>query len=264
MIVYVPEGGRFLDCTQKSSDFRGAPGGLGGFQALVLDDDRSRLVALPKAGESQLSITREAETAGENGVQVRETVEITGEYAAGMRSFLRDTEPTHRREMLQQYLKGHEPALEIRTAEFEQLDEPARPLRIKLEATVPRKTRLIGERLLLDVPILWEEGPLTASAIERRTTPFRVESAVRIQTTTRLKVPAGWRYTASAPVETKREFVQGGVKAQLKEGVIQFEGNVLIRAGIFPADKYAAFVKEMGECKTMVGPELLLEKEAGR
>lgn len=264
MIVYVPKVSRFLDCTSKSSDLQGPPLGLGGCQALLLDAEYPALLAVPKPKESTVVIAQEAETSGENSVQISETVEIDGDFAAGMRSFLRDAQPAHRREMLQQYLQGFEPGLDLRTVEFERLEACESSLRIKMEALVPRKTRLIGGRLLLDIPSPWEQGFITASPVDKRTTPFRVVTPVKVEISTKLKLPSGWHYTAGAVVDKKREFVGCSMRCKVVDSAVQIQRTLHLQAGHFPAGKYADMVRELAECKSIMGAELLLEKAGAR
>ena len=133
----------------------------------------------------------------------------------------------------------------------------------KLETVVPRKSRSVGDRLLVDLPATWESSNIVAAPLAHRLTPFTGDG-VQIHTTTRFKVPAGWAVPEQAEVKWRRDFGQGLSHAKLEDGKWIFESTLTVPSATYPATRYVDYVHEMQDWTTFLGPELSLEKTSAR
>ena len=160
-IVFVPSlrGGAFIDCTDKNSDLaRGVPVGLAGKDALILDDAEPRLATIPDypAGSSTVSSTRRVDILDDADVSVREELQLNGPLASGLRRFLRATDTTNRKEMVQQQLAAGTPEVEVHRLDFDNLEEPGIPLVIHATYVVKGRFRRVGNQIIGQLPAVWE------------------------------------------------------------------------------------------------------------
>jgi transglutaminase-like putative cysteine protease len=201
MIVFVSgyKGGHFFDLTDKNHDVAALPPlGLGGRTALLLDPARPRLVPLPEYPDdsSRIRSERTIEPAGRNLV-VEEVLTFEGYYGAWLRSALKAGDAAERRERVQRYLEsGGRVLLEELSAE--NLTEPKNPFVLRVRYRMEGALHEADEKLIGNVPAIWERTMLEIVSTEARRTPYRVEYPLVFESEIEIEAPAGYRI-ASKP-----------------------------------------------------------------
>jgi tetratricopeptide (TPR) repeat protein/transglutaminase-like putative cysteine protease len=201
MIVYAGgyKGGHFFDLTDKNHDVSALPPlGLGGRTALLLDPERSRLVPIPDYPDdsSRIRSERTIEPSGRNLV-VDEVLTFEGYYGAWLRSALKPGDALERRERVQRYLESGGRAL-LEELSAENLNEPRNPLVLRVRYRMEGALHEADEKLIGNVPAIWERTLLEIVSTETRRTPYRVEYPLLFESEIRVEAPAGYRI-ASKP-----------------------------------------------------------------
>src|SRR5438046_10669258 len=103
MIVYIPETGRFVDCTDKGADAAHAiPIGLAGRDGLILEATSPHFETIPSYPEnaSGIEVQRNLRLVDMADVVAEETLTLTGVHAAYVRNLLLQLPPTSRPTMV--------------------------------------------------------------------------------------------------------------------------------------------------------------------
>lgn len=193
MVVYVPDerGGRFIDATDKGYALgEGAPLGLGGGQALVLDG-RPRLVRIPDypASSTVVVVARTVTPAGELDLAVAERARFEGFAASYVRSELRGLPEADRLAWAQRTLERADAAVRVTAVEVTGLREVAAPVVLELRYTLPGALQRVDGRRVGRLPTSWESVYLAVPEHGPRTTPFALSYPLTVQSTTRLRAP---------------------------------------------------------------------------
>jgi tetratricopeptide (TPR) repeat protein/transglutaminase-like putative cysteine protease len=195
MIVFASDykGGHFFDLTDKNHDVAALPPlGLGGRTALLLDPARPRLVPLPEYPDdsSKIRSERTIEPSGRNLV-VEEVLTFEGYYGAWLRSALKAGDAAERRERIQRYLEsGGRVLLEDLSAE--NLTEPKNPFVLRVRYRMEGALHEADEKLIGNVPAIWERTMLEIVSTEARRTPYRVEYPLLFESEIQIEAPAGY------------------------------------------------------------------------
>lgn len=266
MLVYLPagKGGTFFDCTGKSGDLRvSPPSGLATRQALILDPDRPRLETIPDypAGSSTVIAERALTFPNETDLDVRENVTFTGYSASGMRNALQSVEAANRNRWLLQTMTRELPALDLRDAQIENVDDPQAPLRLKLHYVVPRRFQNASGQLIGQLPSVWERWFLGGDPVEKRQTPFKVWMPVNFESRVTLTPPPGWQATAIRESKLDRPFCTGSVSSQMAARKLQIDSRVTQRAGQFSAGEYRAYLDATGSALGLFEQGIVLKKD---
>jgi tetratricopeptide (TPR) repeat protein len=178
MVVYVPGvgGGLFVDTTDKGAAPGQPPPGLGRKQALVLEGAKSRLVPVPDELPDRLTSERIV-TMGESELDVREKLQLEGPLATWMRDYLSGTPSADRVQAIQSFLEEADPGLRVTSLQLDGLDAVERPLLLDLRYLLRNRVRRSGDELTASLPALWERRQLSASAVDRRASPFALHAA---------------------------------------------------------------------------------------
>ncbi|MCE9612384.1 MAG: tetratricopeptide repeat protein [Chthoniobacter sp.] len=265
MIVYLPsgKGGTFFDCTGKSGDLRASPpSGLATRQALILDSERPRLETIPDypAGSSGVSAERDLTFPSETDLDVRENVSFTGYSASGMRNALQAVEAANRNRWLLHNMTREIPALDLRDAQIENVDDPQAPLRLKLHYVLPRRFQNASGQLIGQLPSVWERWFLAGDPVEVRQTPFKVWMPVNFESRITLTPPPGWQASAVRENQLDRPFCTGSVSSEITARKLRINSRVTRRAGQFSAGEYRAFLDANGSALGLFEQGIVLKK----
>jgi tetratricopeptide (TPR) repeat protein len=268
MIVYTPQGkgGRFIDCTGKTTDLAssGAPLGLATQTALILDPEHPKLETLPDyaPGCSGLKVERDISMPGSGAdLLVRETVTFSGVMASSMRSALISVQPSERKRVLLRMLDNELPGVDLQEAEVEQIDDPHVPLKLRLRYLLRQRCQVAGARLIGRLPAPWERMNLAPTPVEKRTTAFRLWVPTTFETTVRITPPAEWKPVVPEKRQLDKPFCTGGLEARMDARVLRLDGHLTQRTGEFPAAQYGAYIDAMGEGIRLTEQNLVFEKK---
>jgi transglutaminase-like putative cysteine protease len=267
MIVYTPQGkgGRFIDCTGKTTDLAsGAPPvGLATQTALILDPEHPQLATLPDypPGCSGVKVERDITMPGTGAdLLVGETVTFSGVIASSMRAALQSVQPSERKRQLLRMLDNELPGVDLQEAEVERIDDPQVPLRLRLRYLLRQRCEAAGARLIGRLPAPWERINLAAPPVEKRTTAFRIWVPTTFETSVRLTPPAEWKVVAPEKRQLDKPYYTGGVETKMDARVLRLDGHLTIRPGEFPAAQYGAYVDAMADGIRLTEQTLVFEK----
>jgi hypothetical protein len=265
MIVHLagPEGGRFLDCTDKMSrPSLAVPFGLGGRDALILDENNPRFGRIPEY-PSDASVIRSARTVqltNQSDVMVEETLTMDGTHGAMLRDYLRQQTPSARRSYLVGLLKSR--GAELLKLDLENLEKPQSPLVLSLVYTLRAQFHVAGRELIGKLPACFEHTYLTTEAVEKRLSPFQVAIPLTLEATVTIRPPEGFR---AKPVEASSQnwdarFLRGQVNATTETSRLRLTCQLHQRAGRFAASDYAAFCAALDRASNDLSPKLTFER----
>lgn len=239
-IAYVPEFDLYLDGTAEHSGTNELPTQDQGVMVLVVGPEGAELRTTPVQDASRSRRLRELEVdlVADGSAMVNGREEILGSDAAGYREHYEA--PGTRAERLERALGETYPGVELRSQEFERLDDLESPVRYRYRARVPRLADRDGD-LLRVAPAALEELLRAMAATPSRTHPLDLEGNSTYVERRTVRLPPGMEATLPAGGDVASEF--GHLVLRFERGpgrVSAFTEFVLARDRVAPAD-YAAF-----------------------
>ncbi|WIG92674.1 DUF3857 domain-containing protein [Myxococcus sp. SDU36] len=249
MVVYLPTvgGGTFVDVTNKSTaPLRSGAMGLSGREALVLDATKSRLVRIPEPPESNVRAERHVRLQG-TVLRVKEQVTLTGAHASALRYYLSDEEPSERAELLASMLGGTQAGVSVTTLEVPDLDEPERPLTLKIEYVMRGRFASAGGGIVGQLPSPWEHNFLSLRETERRDAPITMRTPLVIESVTHFEAPAGQAFTAQELEERSdtTAYAEWKLASRMTDGALTRDFRIRRAHGRYEASKYVEYKEAM-------------------
>ena len=239
----------WLDATaEEGNPLAGPPMFLGGRNALVLDEEGSRLerISAYPADAHRATIERRAAIGSDGSVEIDETLEVAGYPAQWLRSVLKGSERQSWPQLLAgEYLGGAE-AVQVRSVDA--LSQNLEPLRIAIHYRVPRRFSGNGAALSGRLPSYWESILLEPQRWEDRRTPFRIEFPLQVTSRVEIRPPDGAQLASNAADATERgRFARWSHSSAGDEDAVVVEARIERETGRFDAEVYGAYVREMEE-----------------
>jgi len=246
MILYLPlfQNGLYLDCTGKSSDaVEPVPLGLGGKQALILDEQLSGFGLIPDypRGSSTISSIRRIQITNRTDAVIRETLTFKGYHAAMERGVLKSMAVPERRNFILS-------EMDIRTGELvdlkiENIEDTVAPLTIDIAYSLKRQFQALEGQILGRIPTVWERRYLSTEAVDNRQTPFQIMVPLNFQSTIELNVPAGYKTPSSELFGKSQEspFLICKSTAQELGQTLKIQFSFTRQNGQFPATQYGSY-----------------------
>ncbi|HEY1089206.1 MAG TPA: hypothetical protein VGE37_15985, partial [Archangium sp.] len=192
MIVYVPgEGQQFFDATDKFSDLPSVVhSGFAGQDVLLVEPGPARFVKIPTVtgnGPEAVRVERTVTVGADARLDVQEQVTLRGPAAAAVRSMLSPVEAQERKLELERWLGGD---LRITTMQLDDLDEPARPLKVKLRYSPKISLHEVDGDWVGTLPMQWERRHFWTPDDDERRSPFRLRAAYSVSSTSVVAAPS--------------------------------------------------------------------------
>lgn len=265
MIVHIagPDGGRFLDCTDKAGNVTATiPLGLAGREALILDWGNPRFKRIPDypPDASTIRSVRTAQLTNQTDVLVNETVTMEGAHAAWLRDYLRNQPVTARQSYLANLLKNN--TADLLTLRLENLELPKTPLIINLGYTLRAPFQDFGKNLTGKLPACFEQSYLAVESVDKRFSPFQVGVPLTIESTVTISAPEGFRASLTdAPTQKiEHRFVRCQLDTTAGKTGWRLNYKVYEPAGRFPAADYADFRAAMERTLNALSPKVTFER----
>jgi hypothetical protein len=264
VILFVPGsgGGRYIDCTDRSGDPSQPLYWQAGRAGLVIDEANPRLVKLPEAGAGRMKIERRVTLSGEADLRVDETIEVGDFNADYLRNLFRSVAGDSRKALAQRLFFSEARDLELARAEFEALEEPGRPLRLRFGYTMRDQMQSVGSQIFGAAPASFERFLLYPGAKEPRRGPFELkfEQIADVATIWRAPPPLAISDYDGKP----REFVGGFIRCQSsasRQGEnLVFSNRIERVAGYYPPERFDTFRGELQKALKMLEPAIALKK----
>ncbi len=257
---------RYFDATGKDLPVGlDVPLGLAGKTALILDAENPRLERIPShAPAYHWAVEERSIRLDPSGdLEIQETLEVQGVYAAALRRSLRGRSPGAARDAIQNLLADDSPRT-IRNVEVRNLDAPEEPLRIELDSRVPRRFSATSRELVGRLPASWARTLIGVPTAEGRESPFTLPVPVRFSSRTRVSAPAHFGVSADPATGASGEegmFVAwtGSRTSTSEELVMELE---LERAsGDFAPELYGRLTEEIDASLAFLEQTLIFERE---
>lgn len=260
MVVFVPgvAGGQMIDCTSKNSPVVGAlPPGLTDLSIFVLDQDEPRFeqTTTGSSKDSLIQSSTDIRITADGGVQVDQTLTITGWHAVYMRNYLEPDRPENQIRNVESLLQSYE-SLRLKSFKASNVEDPTQPLVINLTYDIDGVFDSIDDMLIGRLPALWERYFLEPSAMASRTTPFELTDPLTFVSEVRVTPPDGWRLGKARPKQAlDSPFLTHRFSERIEAGQLATETNVAYLLGRHEPETYDAYVKAAAQAiKSMRGP----------
>jgi hypothetical protein len=251
MIVYCEAcgGSGFIDTTDKDLEPEAdVPRGLAGRVALVLDPEHPRLQRIPgyQADLHTIRIDRVVSIRDDGSASVTEDAVFSGLWGASFRGALRGVQRGEWQKTLQQYLFDSTRGSVLKHVQAENVDDPAKPLELKLEYDIGGWFSADSGHLTGRIPALLESSYLQATPIASRTTPFEIRYPLRIESTARLRLPEGFSLRGgpadARAVDARFVDFQGRAETDSDALTLRFEASRM--PGVFAARDWGRYYEE--------------------
>jgi hypothetical protein len=146
----------WLDCTLNYCPFGELPGEVEGCRALVVMEDTALLSITPVSSEQEnrffSSIHAILEPDG--SLEIRGTLEATGNFEADYRGLLNECTPSEQRKWLGWSIGRYAPNYTLSSCDFESVSNPDAPLTVGFSAGLIKYPTRTGDELLINLNLL--------------------------------------------------------------------------------------------------------------
>ncbi len=251
MIVHVdvPDGDRFIDCTDKYADLTGPlPYTLASKQILVLDADNPRFIETGACAATVVRCDRRIELAGGTHASVDEHLTLSGDCATRMRTFLSIWNQNDQRAAIQDLLVPFK-VTRLDTLEIENIEALDQPITLHATYTVRDAFHKTPDGLVGRLPAPWESYYLREDADDARQCPFELEVPLRLESKAVFVIPAQFELTDPADSANQDEsalFSWNIATHRTAEG-LELVSQVDRKTGVLPAEQYTDHYKASEE-----------------
>ena len=267
MILFLPgdDGGRFVDTTGRLVDpFLSPSWSIGGMEVLVLDPANPRFMKVPPLAPDSAGVSVERELTVTNGtdVVIHDEVIATGVAAAWFRFALNSNDGSSFKIQAQRMLSSLSPAFEVETLTGRGFDDSLEPIRFRFTGRLRNQFQRVGDRLVGNLPALWEQFWVGAGPPAERRAPLEIRQPYLINVRTRLVLPAGydWPDVRRLTASKAGDFVDASLGVQETGDPQVLTTRCALHAGVFPADRDGERRQALTEAIRLVTPPILLEK----
>ena len=134
------------------------------------------------------------------------------------------------------------------------------PLRLRLDYVVPQRCEIVGKRLIMRLPAVWERMLLAPTPVEKRYTPFRIWVPMTVECAETISAPAGWQAEAPQARKIDKPFCTGSLTAHLDGKVVRVGCRLDQRTGEFPAAQYVAYNEAMSSALGLIEQSIVFAR----
>jgi hypothetical protein len=250
VIIYLPNinGGVFIDTTDKytSIDLQTPPRSVQGSKALILEKNKSKIIAIPKVDATQNRLDIERTISQESNLYIsKETAIITGYMASEIRAFLQPLTKEHINTDISQWVNGYYPNLTVLEFNYYNLEKLDKALII--EFTFQQNSNNTDFK----VPAFLERVYLSYSAYQKRLYPFRITESFALNSKTStsdsqlklnkqkhnyISAPLNWSFETNKKTQNFTSIINSGVYAaedyqkffdSLKKAIFTVEKSII-------------------------------------
>jgi tetratricopeptide (TPR) repeat protein/transglutaminase-like putative cysteine protease len=264
-VVHTPSGPLWVDSTADQMAVGDFPSEDQGVPALVINDSTKELTTTPAAPSERDLITETYDMSLEENGRLAGTADIrvTGNLAWELRSVLSTVPVTKRQDALRGMAGAFVKGSTYESGSLEGLDEPDKPLIIRLKIHADDFASKTGNLLLVKLPwTLGHEASDSMLADPGRQQPLEV-SAVRAasKSVVTLRLPAGYSVLDLQP-ETKGDspWASYRMSCHVEGGVLHAVGEQKITALRVPLADVKPYLEILRATRQEAGKQLVLKK----
>ncbi len=267
MVVFVPDatGGRFVDATAKDVDpTLQVPYGLAGRSALLLDSENPRLMTIPgyPPDSNLVEVERHVQISSDGTLKADDRLSYRGYYASGMRSFLKPMNTTQRKTAVQAFFPSENNA-QVQNVTVESLEQSEQPLIVDVKYRCEHFLQHNEQQLVGRLPAPWETTLLTATPVEQRVVPVRVEFPLYVRDVITVEIPRGYscRTANSEPARGSSQFFDWSQQSGTAENQLKILCEASRHEGHFPAAAYTSYCTAADQVRQLFTPSLVLKPD---
>lgn len=201
MIVFVPAGenwpAMYIDPSEDNDSFRPVPLSLEDKTALIIDSTQSRIAALPileKEQEHQALVFHDILLKENGEAQFRDSLSLSGKFAAAFRSQLLGKDAKQRRELAQNWLEFTFPKAILITVRFENIGDFNKKLNIILHFSSDDYFARNESGITGQIPNVWEREFMKLPFVRKRHHPIRIPHEHSFVSRTNIRYPKQWSF----------------------------------------------------------------------
>jgi len=201
MIVYVPAGenwpAMYIDPSEDNDSFRPVPLSLEDKTTLIIDSTQSRIASLPileKEQEHQALVFHDILLKDNGDAQFRDSLSLSGKFAAAFRSQLLGKDTKQRRELAQNWLEFTFPKAFLITVRFENIEDFNKNLNIILHFSSDDYFARTENGVSGQIPNVWEREFMKLPFVRKRHHPIRIPHEHTFISRTNIKYPEQWNF----------------------------------------------------------------------
>ncbi|CAN5573881.1 hypothetical protein BH09MYX1_BH09MYX1_63020 [soil metagenome] len=250
---------RYLTVADKFAPFGYVPADVRGQPAVLLTDGAPRIKVAGDGIQDGVRFEGRADMRDDGGANVELTQKYMGKLAIRMRNvFDKIPEGQLFAFVESRLLASTLPGAHVRDVQFDDKNDPDRPLTLRIKADVSQFGKVMGDKVTLRPPVSMQIAQLASLAT--RQTPLLLGSASHVEVDFHVIVPASFKMPAQiggAEVKDGDRVIRVDDKVQGHEVV--FSRLVDLPAGrVQPGAEYAAFVKFTQDADALLEREVLL------
>jgi tetratricopeptide (TPR) repeat protein len=258
-IAYVPELDLYLDGTAEHSGTTELPTQDQGVTVLLVGPDGAELRKTPvlDAGNNRRTRELDIELAGDGSATLAGREEIAGEDAAGYREHYEA--PGTRAERFERALAEIYPGLELRTQEFESLDELESPVRLRYRIRVPRLADHEGDGLRL-APTTLQDLLRAMAPVPTRVHALDLEGNRTYVEHRTVRLPPGMEATLPPGGEIANAFGRIALRFEGGPGRVGARTEFVLTRDRIAAAEYPAFRQWMEAAEQLLKQPITIRK----
>lgn len=249
VVVIVPAlgNGWLIDTTDKDLPLAELPAdGLWGKRLLLLDPAQPRLLD-PNIEHGAPSIVESHRRLSVDGADwlVDETLSLRGYYGAWMRGAFAGLNKEQSDAKLQRLFESHGTPIELRDFAIEGIDDPSKPMNLKLSYRVRDLIHEEAGRTSATLPAVWEREYLSMEYAKNRKAGFELDHPLQFLSEVTFRLPGAAASSSKLDAEAKGTFAEWKMAAahgQPEETVLHYRFES--RPGRFSAADYKKCYEE--------------------
>lgn len=252
---------RYLTVADKFAPFGYVPADVRGQPAVLLVDGAPKITVDGGGALDGVRFEGRADLREDGGATVELSQKYMGKLAIRMRNVFDKVPESQLFAFVESRLLASSlPGAHVRDVQFEDKNDPDRPLTLKIKADVSQFGKAAGDRVTLRPPVSMQIAQLATLA--QRQTPLLLGAASHVEVDFHVVAPASFKMPGSlggAEVKDGDRVVRVDDKVQGHE--IVFSRLVDLPAGrVQPGKEYAAFVKFTQDADALLEREVALGK----
>jgi hypothetical protein len=227
-------------------------------QTLILDPHQPRFITIPPYADnaSSFEVQRQLRVAQPADVAVKETLVLTGPYAAYMRDVLRTMSASNRKRTMQRQM-GLD-AIDLTEFTIDSLEVPGMPLRLNYSYLLKNQVHQSNRRLAAILRAPAERSLLVADPVDSRVSPFEIKIPLLGHTRIAFEIPPGFSTeppTDLAPkLDPRFSSCRGESRVETNQLVLQFDCRR--PAGNFAPAEYPAYRETIAQVLFLLEREI--------
>ncbi len=266
MVTAVPDGENgyiWLDATSQTCSYGDLPYHAQGRKGLLIGDERGEFVEIPvfPAESNRLVSRTEFSLTGRGGVEGTIRVETQGQYNLNARWTYQQVTSEQLKTTFAIELSQQFPGIQITWGNVSDLNELDVPVAIELGFHVQNYATLLGNEMLLPLPIDEFAEYAEMVAAPQRTYSLDLGYPMKLEKEIRIHLPEGWTAVLPVDIHDVTDFAELVRECRQLESTVTYRLMLTLKTPTVPAEAYTAARRVFTQLATEERRHLLLKRE---